>query len=329
MKRKLNILLSIVMVAALVLGGMHCLEGIMTPPSVAVCMNYVEAFHKLPSNSAEVMIYGSSHAWHGCDTRELYRKYGIAAYNYGCNWQNINTTALFLEDSFRTQSPKVVLIETVLSADVLHDVDFNGEIAYTRAIPMFKGKWEYLRQCFGNRLERYLSYAFPIVSFHENWSAEKPSEVYPLEDHQAILSRGGFPPSNKVEPIVIPDYRNFQSMQYTPQALEWLDKIVAMCKEHNAEIVFFTVPYLWEHPYIQAMEEYAAANGYPYLNLFDHLDETGIDGQTDFMDAGHLNTSGGQKMADYLGAYLKEHYDLTDYRSDPDSLWSQMMSAAE
>ena len=42
-----------------------------------------------------------------------------------------------------------------------------------------------------------------------------------------------------------------------------------------------------------------------------------FDWTTDTKDAGsHLNLSGAQKATAYLGAYLKEHYDLPDRRLD-------------
>jgi len=37
----------------------------------------------------------------------------------------------------------------------------------------------------------------------------------------------------------------------------------------------------------------------------------------DTYDAGlHLNLTGAEKMSDYLGSWLHENYDLTDYRYD-------------
>ena len=83
---------------------------------------------------------------------EMYRKYGIGAYNYGCNWQYLNTTLLFLLDSLRTQTPKVVCIDTYCVGVIELDTDMDGQIYYTRAIKDFEGKREYLKQCFGTDL---------------------------------------------------------------------------------------------------------------------------------------------------------------------------------
>lgn len=103
----------------------------------------------MPEDSFEVIAYGSSHVWHCLDVMEMYEIYGIGAFNYGSNWERINTTALYLEDSFRTQSPKVVLIETFNVNRIRKNLDMNGEIYCTRELPESEAKQKYLQTCLG------------------------------------------------------------------------------------------------------------------------------------------------------------------------------------
>ena len=46
------------------------------------------------------------------------------------------------------------------------------------------------------------------------------------------------------------------------------------------------------------------------IKFFENLDETGIDGATDLNDEGNLNLSGATKMADYLGRFIVENYNI-------------------
>jgi hypothetical protein len=71
------------------------------------------------------------------------------------------------------------------------------------------------------------------------------------------------------------------------------------------------------------MKQYAQDNGCVYFNLFEYIDETGIDGETDFSDTGHLNDSGAAKVADFLGEYIINNYDVTDMRTVEGNLWEQ------
>lgn len=71
-----------------------------------------------------------------------------------------------------------------------------------------------------------------------------------------------------------------------------------------------------------SMEEYVLdKNNCVYIDLYEKIEEIGLDGTTDFSDEGHLNTSGSNKVADYLGEYLIGHYELTDFRDYENNIW--------
>ena len=272
----------------------------------------IESFHSMPENSFDVIACGSSHVYKGLNVNEMTERYGFSAYNYGCNWQFLNTTTLFFEDALRTQSPKVILIETFNVDKVHEDTDLNGEIYYTKGISDFKGKREYLAQCFGKNKDRYLSYYIPLLAFHENWtnvnyySFDSGTSV---EEYQAAH---GFSGSDHIVPTVISDPTTFEQKKLPDNSVELLDKIVSICNENNIRLIFYTVPYEGEYHYSDAMAEYAAANNCTYLNLFEHMDDVGLNGDTDFMDIEHLNISGATKVADYLGEYIVSHNLLSE-----------------
>lgn len=81
--------------------------------------------------------------------------------------------------------------------------------------------------------------------------------------------------------------------------------------------------YRGEYNYADAMTVYAEEHGCDYLNLFEHLDEIGIDGASDFRDTGHLNDSGAAKVADYLGQYIIDHYEVSDMREIKGNQWEE------
>ena len=321
MKRRIKIVLSCMIVICIIAFVIDYVGRICVPEYTGDAFNTIEAFHNLPEDSVEVMVYGSSHAWKGLNCIEMYENYGIGAYNYGCNWQHINTTSLFFEDSLRTQSPKVILVETYLVNDVLSDIDMNGEIYYTRGISHFDAKSEYLEECFGNEYERYLSYYVPFVAFHSNWkNISRWSFANPTDSYDFTKSMG-YLASSKVVDVTLPDYRTFEQKELCEKAIKVLDNMVKICRENDIEIIFYTVPYAGEYCYFDAMKEYAEENGCKYINLFEKMDEMGFDSSTDFQDAGHLNDSGARKVAKYLGKYISENYEVTDMRKIENNLW--------
>ncbi|MCH5279929.1 MAG: hypothetical protein J1E61_00560 [Lachnospiraceae bacterium] len=293
------------------------------PANTDIAFNAIDAFHDMPENSLEVIGYGSSKMWRGMDPMEMYAQYGIGAYNYGCNWQHINTTELFIKDSLLTQSPKVILIETYLINDVLKNIDMNGEIYYTRALPESEGKRQYLKQCFGDDKERYLSYYVPLCAFHDNWTNLSESNFLKNADDTDFYSTMGFVYKEDVVSITIPDPLTFEQADLSEDAIEILDEIVSICKENSIDIIFYTAPYQGTYAYSDAMKKYAAENGCAYFNLFECIEEIGIDGETDFSDAGHLNNSGAVKVADFLSEYIVNNYDVTDMRTIEGNIWEQ------
>ena len=128
MKTKIKRIVGVIVTVVLIAYGVNKLGYLLRPVNTDIAISTIDTFHDMPENSFEVIGYGSSHMWRGMSAMELYNKYGIGAYNYGCNWQNINTTQLFLEDSLKTQSPKVALIETFNVDSLKHDTNIDGEI---------------------------------------------------------------------------------------------------------------------------------------------------------------------------------------------------------
>lgn len=84
-KKLAAILLCVVLISV----GVLALGHLTRPLGDDVAIANVENFHKLPENSIDVIVYGSSHAWRNVNVNEMYDKYGIGAYNYAANWQHL------------------------------------------------------------------------------------------------------------------------------------------------------------------------------------------------------------------------------------------------
>ncbi|MBP3683813.1 MAG: hypothetical protein J6J12_02460 [Oscillospiraceae bacterium] len=318
-KGLINCIITIILIAVFVQYAGYLVRPLDTDGAIAS----INAFHTLPEHSLEVIGFGSSHMWRGMDPRVMYEEYGIGAYNYGCNWQKCNTTSLFIQDALRTQSPKVVVIEAYFLYSLLQDTDMNGEIYYTKAIPESPAKWHYLKQCFGDDWERYLSYYMPLAAFHDKWTNISRQSFNKRSEGNEFWYTLGFVPSGTVTEIVIPEQKTEKKIN--KQALSEIDYIVQLCKEKNIEVVFYVAPYEGEFVFTEAMSQLASNYGYPFLNLFALREEIGIDGNTDFSDAMHLNTAGSQKVARYLGQYLSDYYDLTDMREVQGNFWESQL----
>ena len=103
--------------------------------------------------------------------------------------------------------------------------------------------------------------------------------------------------------------------------LETAAEVQAVLKEKGVELILVKAPSVypyWYDEYDVQIEEYAAKHGLAFYNFLDHVDEMGIDYNTDTYDAGlHLNLQGATKLTTFFGQILAEEHGLADHRTDP------------
>lgn len=320
--KKMKKILIVIITIAILIHSLLKIGYLMRPVETDFGYTQIDTFHSLPSNTVEVMIYGSSHAYLGCSSMEMYDKYGIGAYNYGWNWQKINTIKLFIEDSLLTQKPKVALIETYTVNTVLENVDMNAEIYYSRYLNNKKAIKEYIKQCFGLKIDRYLSYFFPIIQFHDNWNELTARNFNKLSNENFHLINMGFGAIDSIKEIEFDSSKKFTQKELSYSARKVLDDIVKLCKDNDIKIVFFTVPFADdENAYSEAMKKYSKENNCVYIDFFEKCKEIGIDEKKDFCNENHLNVNGAKKISNYLGDYLIKNYNLTDMREIKNNNW--------
>ncbi len=328
MRTVLGRFFSAVIAAGMIFCLFHFGGSILRQTSNDTLVLQVETFHSLPEYSLDVIVYGSSRAWRNVNVMTMYEKYGIGAYNYGSSWQHFNTTALYFYDSLLTQSPRVAVIETSMVDKMLPDEDMDAEVLATMPIRNTSWKRQYLRECFGNDINQYLAYYIPFVSFHANWTSLSRNSFMDNGSPKDFLAHMGYHDLASVqEPqtlkVKLYDEKKFEQYELPERSLQVLDDILQTCRNHRIKVIFFTAPYRDEYHYRDAMTAYARDNNCIYLDMFEKLEDAGIDPATDFWDTGHLNNSGASKLGDYIGQVITDNYLIPDMRTVEGNLWSQ------
>ena len=319
MKRALSCLITFGLIALILVK----LSSLFCPEDTADCQLKANFFYTLPKNSVEVMIYGSSHAYRGVSTEKLYAKYGIGAFNHAWNWQKIDTTRLFIDDSLAYQKPKVALIETYHVHAVNRNADPSAEIFSSKYLRNRNAVNEYLKNSFGTNYKSYLGYYLPVIVFHENWNILKKSNFIDSETDEFHRINMGYCKTDGITVLSRSSITCNEQSGLDSDAKEELEKIIAVCKENDIKIVFFTTPFYGNHAYHDVMQEYSEAHDCIYVDFFELFDEVGFDPEKDFSDGGHLNVYGAEKVSDYLGKVLVENFDLTDMREVEGNLWQK------
>ena len=318
----------------------------------------IESFRSLEEDSLDVVYAGVSHMQYGISPMEIYRDYGIVSYNLSSNGQPLDMTYYILEEMFKTQSPSYVVIDVsnIFFTDVGYG-DANRRFVLD-SFPLSCEKIEmavkYSALSYENlsdidKIERFNSVIFPIISYHTNW--EKLFEGNFSFDSNVNYCTAGYVIStskdavytdidgmNYIEKIMLKDTElnavikkvdgkiesiknksNFYNIEIGDFQRENIEKIKLLCEENNSKLIITKVPSIG-YPYVNGSswtaERYNATKQLAEelgIDYFDILYDTNaeLDFENDFRDAGfHLNYLGAIKVSECLGKYLFDSYGI-------------------
>lgn len=285
-------------------------------------VSYVN-FYKLPKDSADVLIIGSSHVRDAFIPQEIYDKYGVTSYNLACARQPILISYYWLKEALRYQHPKVVVLDANMmfyskSADK-PEPDIRKALDFMR---WGKVKVEAINAvCKNYKGHSRISYYLPNIRYHDRWKSLEEVNFL-LDEVVAAGNFMGFPGGRK----------GTNKLKFTPLTkgkaklgkLEPIDgraeDIVKLCRENGVKLVLVKTPMTWQtNERHAAIENFAKEHNIPFydMNEEDIYSTLGLNFKADFVDYAHANMSGALKMTDYLGRLLSEKYGLQPHKSEP------------
>ena len=272
----------------------------------------------------DVLLLGDSHMLSAVYPLELWRDYGITAYNLASYNNTLPVSFWLLRCALDVCSPRVVIVD-------INDIECFSRIR-TRSgdvhtaldgVPLGRTKLAAVDDLMsdpeeldenGNRYtDLKVEYVFPLALYHARWSELKPEDIRP--DYNRYL--GAQMQINVAEPAeydLIEDAAGDQGYGF-----EYLRRLVEMCKARGIDVVLTNVPYPPagedDQAYSNAVYYVAEELGVEYID-FVYMDQI-VDYTTDCYDANsHMNPSGARKVTDYLGQMLSDRYGVPDHRSD-------------
>ena len=285
-------------------------------------------FYKMKKNTIDVLFLGSSHAASGFNPQDLYNAYGITSYNLGSNVQNMWISYYWLKEALQYQTPKVVVLDCYM---LFLDEKKNEGSARLALDDMRWGsvKREAVSQiCSFDESQSKLSYFLRNIRFHTRWTGLNETD-FTWADMAAIpelkgfwLYRGVCGYSDYVPLTVQESDRD----TFVPEAELYLERITALCKEKEIELILVKTPTL-----AQTLERHNAMADYAkvhHLKFLDYNTEELYHGiefnyALDMHDSSavgdrnaHSNPSGARKITTYLGGVLKDQCGLTAKKDD-------------
>lgn len=268
----------------------------------------------------DVIFIGDCEVYSNFSPMELYRQQGITAYVRGNSQQLIWQSYFILEETLRYETPKAV----VWNVNAMRYSEPVSE-AYNR-LALDKMRWseEKINMILASMTEEedFLSYVFPILRYHSRFDELKEEDIEYLFREKDNTFNGYLMEKGVVPLGTLPRKRPLPDYSFGEICWDYLDRMRTLCQEKGVELILIKAPSVypyWYDEYDVQIEEYAAEHGLSFYNFLDHVEEMGIDYNTDTYDAGlHLNLEGATKLTTFFGELLAKEHGLADHRSDPE-----------
>ena len=248
-----------------------------------------------PENTIDVLVVGDSESYSSYVPREIWNEYGITSYVCGNPKQPLSRSLSFIYKTFKTQKPKIVMLET--------------NTIYRRRSIMYP-----LYEVSDNIL--------PIFKYHDRWKTLTKNDFFGKVDYTTIQDSKGYYYSDIIKSSKPRKYmRRTKNEHKIPRSNKLYIKIMKKyCEKNGAKLVFYSAPSSknWTYEKHNGVQALADSLGIEFIDLNLKINEININWNEDSRDKGdHLNYNGAIKVTKYLGKYLYEKNILTDHRGDP------------
>lgn len=274
----------------------------------------------------DVVLFGASNTIRFYQPLMAWNQLGYTSYNYAALSLNMDAIRYCIQQSRKTNEAKLYVCDLrciPLLSDVADGTNLHNLRNWSDSISIFspiraRAVASYLSDREAPKSE-LPSYYLDIAKYHSNFSA--------LGDgmHWKYLNPGqfhnvdkGFMPRVLHVPFTQPDIVEDRG-ELTERQAEALDALLDYCDAEQLPVLFIVCPFILSDEdwmTYNACGDIIEQRGYTFVNFNRYYDEIGLDFETDFNDANHVNFLGSEKYTNYLMNYLNEHYDLPDHRGD-------------
>lgn len=306
---------------ALLFGMLSAVTSIVTRKASIV--RFKPFFEK--AQECDVLFVGDSHMVNAVFPMELWEDYGITAYNIAGYGNTIPVSYWTLINALDYASPRVVVVG-IKDVEKNHKLTGSSSDVHTAfdCYPLSINKIRAIEdlmddpQAMDDEGNRYVDmkweYYFPLAKYHSRWR-ELTKEDFAIQVNRQKGSDMAIAVADPDDYDIIDEDR---ALDEYGVGFEYLRKIIETCQNRGIDVL------LTHLPYPSDPDDQMAANtvgviaqeyGIGFVD-FVNLDQV-VDYETDCYDAdSHLNPSGAQKVTDYLGRYLVDHYGLEDRRQE-------------
>ena len=270
-------------------------------------------------NPHEVLMIGDCELYENFSPVTMWKNYGITSYIRGSAQQLTWQSYYLLEDALKYETPDVVVFNVLeLKYNEPQREEYNRMTL--DGMRWSASKVQAIRASMLPE-EHFIDYVFPLLRYHSRVT-ELTANDWKYYFKDKTRTTAGYYMRVDTAPYEegIWEEDEPESDTLGKNAMAYLEKIRMLCEKNHIRLLLVKAPSkspVWYDTWESQILEYATRYDLDYINFLNLVDEIGIDYNTDTYDQGlHMNLSGAEKCADYLGKFLSETYGLKDLRSD-------------
>lgn len=276
-------------------------------------------FAKNTGRKFDVIFLGPSTMKNDIYPLELYHNYGIAAYNLACGSQSVAESYYLAEAAIKKYQPDLLVLDVFM---VPYEGDYltEGQLHFVTDALRGTDRWKIVNAMVpAGQREQFL---FELSVYHDRWKELEEMDFKRSED----ITYGAKLNTTSKE---ISDYTiTTEKKQLPEKSEEYLRRLAELCQEQNVELLLVNLPVDFgaKHGvmgdmekmqlYYNAVCDFAADQRIQYWNYMNCTDQIELDSAKDYDGGYHLNIRGAEKLTDFIGRYIAEHYSLHDRRGN-------------
>ena len=284
--------------------------------------NLSTCYYDYPKDTFDVAFFGTSLVMYGVYPLELYRDYGMAAYNFATGNQSLLASYLLVKEVIRKDHPSLIVLDCGRAYTDEQTMDSPYIHYITDSMPYLnKNRIEMINQLAAEEEDKKPLFV-PLIAYHSRWPEITYEDAIPQAKEMVYGARvtGRVTTSDAFEePEITPG-----TMPDSPR--EIIEKTIQLCRDNDTEILLTTMPVLGKNDFFgqggynrrvsasRDVGQLAEKYGVKYVDYLSQSMSLGFDLEKDSYDGEHLNRWGCLKFNKLLGAYIKENFDIPDRR---------------
>lgn len=324
MKKSKKLLVTILFMIVFIIANSILNFSLVPPGLTRVILHEVDAVEDY-----QCIVLGTSHGSYGIDPEIVSEQSGLKTMNLCIGGEYMQDSYYLLKHVFETNTPELIVLDVDFQYLINVPKDSVAANFIYNAYPFSLNKFSYFKDKILGM--EFRAAVFPWLDYRNNYSSAidimkmKFSEPYKEYSAAAVTMeavdeyRGnGFIYRNTSNGLKTDTLGSMQwdSASVDTESIEYLSKIIELCRKNNAKIIMTTVPistmtiqnsseeYAKAYAYVAALAESDNVNYYNFSLLKQDVFERSIEDYWDY--DGHMYGSAAQRFSAVFGRFLED-----------------------